>query len=57
MGSVAQKAKAEQQLKQMTKTEKSAKLKALMSKTEPMDSWEGTNMTIPKESEDKIKRS
>ena len=57
MGSVAQKTKAEQQLKQMTKTKKSTNLKALVSKTEPMGSWEGTNMTISKDSEDKIKRS
>ena len=48
-------AKAKQQLKEITKTEKSEKPQALLSNTEPAYPQEGTNTMIPKESNGKQK--
>ena len=44
-----------QQSKQITKTEKSEKPKILIGITESTDLWEGINMSILKESNDKVK--
>ena len=45
------------QTKQMTKWEKSEKHKTFTFITESTDSWEGINMSISKESKDKMKSS